>query len=188
LESALFKVIPIHQTIFNQPNDEDHPRKRFEMTLNLNSPPNHSQSPALSSTETEIGSAPSTAGQNPPDEYTHGEFENQPDVEDDPNRPLQGYPELAKLIANYPDFEAFQSFKDLSIKSLLYYQAELDKLREDLHRLEWRDFQNEPFPDAKLCCVRASTILLGKDSDNVKARKQYNLMKRIREVLKEYRA
>jgi hypothetical protein len=143
------------------------------------------KSPTSSSSGTAIASAPSTAGRIPPDEYTHGEFENLPDPEDDLNCALQGYPELAKQIVDYPDFEAFQSFKDLSIKSLLYYQAELDEIRKDLHQLEWRDFRTD---DRKEYCVRADFILQGEYIDNERAKRQFALITRMRQVMKDYRA
>jgi hypothetical protein len=107
------------------------------------------------------------------------------DVEDDLERPLHGYPKLARLIAQYPDFEAFQSFKDLNIKSLLYYQAELAELRKDLHRCEWKDYQEEPFARAAKCCVRADVLIMDSD-DETRAKEQMKLMKRIRRLLKEY--
>jgi hypothetical protein len=61
------------------------------------------------------------------------------DRANDVNSPVPGWPTLAKVMAQTPDFEAFASFKDLSIKSLLYYQAELIYLREELHKIEWED-------------------------------------------------
>jgi hypothetical protein len=57
------------------------------------------------------------------------------------NYPVAGWPTLAQIIAQKPDLEAFPSFKDLSIKSLLYYQAELISLRKELHKVEWADFR-----------------------------------------------
>jgi hypothetical protein len=35
-----------------------------------------------------------------------------------------GWPCLAELMFKHPGFESFQAFRDLRIKSLLYYQAE----------------------------------------------------------------
>jgi hypothetical protein len=147
------------------------------------------QSPTSSSSGTVIGSVPPTPGRVPGDEYTRTPYDNILDPEEDLNCPLQGYPELAKQIADYPDFEAFQSFKDLSIKSLLYYQAELDELRKDLHKLEWRDFRTGQFDDAKEYCVRADYVVQAQNLENgERAKRQYALVTRIREVLKQYRA
>lgn len=137
-------------------------------------------SPTSLSSGTAIASAPSTPGQPP---YTRTEYDGIPDVEDDPRVPLGGYPKLANLITEYPDFEAFQSFKDLNIKSLLYYQAELAELREDLHRLEWRDFRTERCDPRAKYCIRADNLLKGGDPEKGK---QKELLKKIRKVLKKY--
>src|SRR6266496_2111991 len=66
------------------------------------------------------------------------------DPKDDLSRPLHGWPELAKTIEKYPDFEAFPTFRDLNIKSLLYYQCQLSQLREELHEIEWMDHRENP--------------------------------------------
>jgi len=99
----------------------------------------------------------------------------------DLEHPLHGWPELARLIAKKPDFEAFQSFKDLNIKSLLYYQAELDQLREDLHRVEWGDYR-----EGHNFGKHVGSLLVRKDSEDKKERKQIDLVIKIRGVLKEY--
>ena len=108
------------------------------------------------------------------------------DPEKDRNQPLHGWPELAKRIAETPDFEAFQSFKDLNIKSLLYYQVELDKLRMDLHRIEWKNHREGQFPDAQELGKHAGLLLGCKSSQDKEERKQIDLIVKIREVLKEY--
>jgi hypothetical protein len=53
---------------------------------------------------------------------------------------VPGWPALARTIANKPAFVAFPSFNDLNVKSLLYYQAELIKLRKELHETEYQDY------------------------------------------------
>lgn len=58
---------------------------------------------------------------------------------DDVNDPVTGWPVLSRIIAKNPELEAFPSFGDLMVKSLLYYQAELISLRKDLHQAEWAD-------------------------------------------------
>lgn len=140
-----------------------------------------------SSGGTAAASAPSISGQRSRDEYTVTVYDNEPDIDDDRRFPVPGYPTLTKLIVDYPDFEAFQSFRDLNIKSLLYYQAELEELRRDLHALEWRDYRDEPFPDSEMCCLTYEAIMLGRNAgDESAAGMQYAKIQRIREVLKEY--
>jgi hypothetical protein len=75
-------------------------------------------------------------------------------------------------MAKTPDFTALPRFRDLNVKSLLYYQVELTKLRKRLHRQEYRD--------ANKYAERADFLITDKNS------KQYKLIKKIRKVLKEY--
>lgn len=56
------------------------------------------------------------------------------------NDPVPGWPRLAKTISEHPELEAFPSFTDLCVKSLLYYQAELIALRKELHEEELKDW------------------------------------------------
>lgn len=88
-------------------------------------------------------------------------------------------------MALTPDFEAFQAFRDLNLKSLLYYQAELVSLRERLHALEWQDWRRGD----------GRTVEFAKDLEYLfssemeadpRVRKQWNLVRRLRSVLKEY--
>jgi hypothetical protein len=67
---------------------------------------------------------------------THYDEDDERDASHDLKQPCHGWPELVKVMVESPGFEAFQAFRDLNIKSLLYYQAELVKLRRQLHALE----------------------------------------------------
>ncbi|KAH8672829.1 hypothetical protein BGZ60DRAFT_557793 [Tricladium varicosporioides] len=60
--------------------------------------------------------------------------------EDEENNPIPGWPKFSNLITTNPGLEAFPSYRDLNIKSLLYYQAELDTLREKLYKRELYDY------------------------------------------------
>lgn len=103
----------------------------------------------------------------------------------DLNRPLQGWPELAKLIARKPDFEAFESFKDLRIKSLLYYQAELAQLRAGLHGQEWTEHRQGQFASAQDLGARLDTL---HNCEKLYPERftQIRRVREIRKVLKEY--
>ena len=107
---------------------------------------------------------------------------------EDLTRPLHGWPRIAKLISEQSDFEAFDPFKDLQIKSLLYYQAELDDLRKDLHQQEWIDFRTGRFENADQLGERVDSLLATERNDGVTyyAKDQMKLVGRIRVVLKEY--
>jgi len=119
-------------------------------------------------------------------ECTQTPYDKIEDPEDDPTLPpVHGWPELAKLISHHPGFEAFQAFRDLNVKSLLYYQAELADLRKDLHKVEWEDHRRG-VDRAEGLCRRVDWLLLSEFDKNKQAQEQMRLMRRIREVLKEY--
>ncbi|RDW74191.1 hypothetical protein BP5796_07633 [Coleophoma crateriformis] len=101
---------------------------------------------------------------------------------------VPGWPQVAEYISEEPCFEAFEAFKDLHIKSLLYYQAELWVLRDNLHELEWDDHdKNDGGDDATAQSLdiffRPSN---SPDQDEDTAKRQINLMREIRKVLKDY--
>jgi hypothetical protein len=104
------------------------------------------------------------------------------DVADDLNTPIPGWPRVAKLMAETPDFAAFSRFQDLNIKSLLYYQAELTLLRKKLHVEEWNDFRDGDEENAKKFFKRADRLVSSKTPNN----KQWNLVLDMRRLLKEY--
>jgi hypothetical protein len=52
---------------------------------------------------------------------------------------VEGWPLLAKLMANKADFEAFPRFEELNVKNLLYYQVELASIKIRLERREKSD-------------------------------------------------
>lgn len=110
-------------------------------------------------------------------------FEEKP--EKDLNKPLHGWPALAKEMERYPDFEAFPTFRDLNIKSLLYYQAELDDFRHRLQLREWKDHRENAFEDADTLNQNIKALLKGKGTGD-RRETQLNLITDMRKVLKEY--
>jgi hypothetical protein len=123
-----------------------------------------------------------------------------PDDERNPannvNFPVDGWPTLARIIATKPDLEAFASFPDLGIKSLLYYQAELIYLRKKLHEEEWKDFRTDDIEKSSKYADNLEALILGreasieskeKDNENsLPLPRQWVLIERIRATLKEY--
>ena len=112
---------------------------------------------------------------------------------DDPasnvNRPVPGWPTLAKLIAQNPDLEAFPSFTDLAAKSLLYYQAELISLRKHLHKLEWADYRTSDDEVPSSFADNLSFLIRARDEaiENQTALPlQWIVMEKIRTTLDEY--
>ncbi|KAK0636770.1 hypothetical protein B0T17DRAFT_613452 [Bombardia bombarda] len=53
----------------------------------------------------------------------------------------EGWPMLAKEMADQPDYESFRRFRELNVKNLLYYQVEIAALERDLMAAEAEDSQ-----------------------------------------------
>jgi hypothetical protein len=47
-----------------------------------------------------------------------------------------GYPAIASIMAKYPDFAMFRRFRALNARSILYYQAELIQVEDDIREHE----------------------------------------------------
>jgi hypothetical protein len=100
---------------------------------------------------------------------------------------VPGWPELTQLIAKHPDLEAFPPYRDLHIKSLLYYQAELDSLRSRLQDIEMFDYRQGQFKQAKNIAKNVDELLDTKDNEQEPgAHYQLDLVNDVRRVLKEY--
>ncbi|KAF5873537.1 uncharacterized protein Bfra_004999 [Botrytis fragariae] len=125
-----------------------------------------------------------------PPPFTSGPWDEIKDPSKDLNRPLPGWPLVSKLIAQYPDLEAFKAFRDLNIKSLLYYQAELENLSRKLHQAEYnehRQGEQEGITRASMMAMNLDYYLIHARMDDNKCKsKQVKIMKQIRVVLKEY--
>ncbi|KAM3070480.1 hypothetical protein ACMFMG_010303 [Clarireedia jacksonii] len=107
----------------------------------------------------------------------------------DLTRPLRGWPMLTKLMSDVPDFEAFPQFKALNIKSLLYYQAELDEIQKELHELEYHDYRHgkqQRNLDPSKWANNLGYLMMCEYEDTAAYRQQWDLIKRMRKVLKEY--
>lgn len=95
---------------------------------------------------------------------------------------------VADLIAAVPEFETYSRFRELNIKNLLYYQVELALLRDQLTSLELKDWA-----ERKMSCVGefakyADHLVSSPTLQNPRDRKQWNLVVKIRDRLKEYNA
>jgi hypothetical protein len=98
-----------------------------------------------------------------------------------------GYPRLAEYLGEHPNFALFRRFGALSSRNLLYYQAELLELKEELEDLERRDndlAKSDPDNEGD----RASTWywLGGKGCDDHSNKDQLNLVLKLRRLLQEY--
>lgn len=111
--------------------------------------------------------------------------EYKPNPEKDLKQPLHGWPELANLMADHPEFVSFPAFRYLNIKSLLYYQCQLSKLQEELHALEWEDHRDGG-GFAGEYCENVDTLLAHKDDGDAQAHEQIDKIEEVRTVLKNY--
>lgn len=73
-----------------------------------------------------------------------------------------------------PDLSAFPRFRDLNVKSLLYYQCQLTILRSKLHKMEYDD------------CAQGNDWAEFADDLVESNSPQLQLVKEMRVVLKEY--
>lgn len=99
---------------------------------------------------------------------------------------LHGWPAVAELISKHPEFEAFPAFRELNVKSLLYYKAELVELQEELHKCEWKDHTQRNFHSAGRMNAYLSSLRLCKGSGEDGAQNQLRLIEDIRVVLEKY--
>lgn len=99
--------------------------------------------------------------------------------------PPPGWPQLAKLIAIHPEFEAFPAFTELNVKSLFYYQAELVKLQDKLREIEWRDYRDQSRNGIQHSFAARADFLL-QPYGNEDRREQWELIQQIRKTLKDY--
>ena len=95
---------------------------------------------------------------------------------------VPGWPQLSVLMAKTPDFAAFPRFRDLNIKSLLYYQVQLEQLRKKLHEQEIKDATSDPDdgPGPELYKERAVDMVNDENAE------QFKIVEKMREVLKKY--
>jgi hypothetical protein len=113
------------------------------------------------------------------------------DVDENVNIPVSGWPRLAKIITQKPDLESFPTFTDLSIKSLLYYQAELIFLRKKLHEAEWTEYRqsqdDSDFPEYAANLHKFISAHERALKNNEDLPEQWIYIDRIRTILEKYR-
>jgi hypothetical protein len=54
----------------------------------------------------------------------------------DEHRERYGWPRLAEIMADVPEFAAFPRYRDLNLRNLLYYKAQIDSLKIKILRQE----------------------------------------------------
>jgi hypothetical protein len=159
----------------------------MDIGMSTNSLENHayqSSKPLIRNPTLDTESTTTAVNQSPiPHEYL------KEDAAEDLGRPLPGWPEVAKLISVTPGYEAFSAFRDLHIKSLLYYQNELSMLRNKLHKVEYDDFrrgQDGGDEDTSRYRENLDYLLRSRVLPNRRDRKQWEIIMQMRGLLKEY--
>lgn len=111
------------------------------------------------------------------------------DPRNDISQPVLGWPELALIISRYRGLDSLLIFKDLNLKSLFYYQAELEVLRKDLHRVEWDDHRACQDYCQSRFAYDLDWLLQCRDEAERNLQcvpEQWKLILRLRELLAEY--
>lgn len=95
---------------------------------------------------------------------------------------------MAKLIAKVPEYATFPRFRELNIKNLLYYQVELDGLGQQLTEIEQRDRRERGSPvHGEHYSKYADTLIQSQElAPGSQGRKQWDLVIKIRECLRDY--
>ena len=98
----------------------------------------------------------------------------------------QGYRKLAKLMVTDPCVSIFQPFSEANALDLLYLQAEICLVEDELRAVGWADsVSGDPKKkDFSVSVWRLKTYL---SEDNSETSRQWELILKLRRLLKEYR-
>lgn len=96
---------------------------------------------------------------------------------------MKGYKKIAALMGKYPGLGMVSQFSFLNIQSLLYRQAELIGLQQDLHELE---AANDRSQDEEKRLFSRDWYALSSAEEHDGSDEQWRLVLLIREKLKEY--
>jgi hypothetical protein len=97
---------------------------------------------------------------------------------------LQGYPKLARFIGERPGFAIFRRFSELNARNLLYLQAELLDVEEELYETEIDDQRDQ---DLRQLQFSMRGIHNGRVApEGSKAHSRWKLYEEQRRLLKEY--
>ena len=98
----------------------------------------------------------------------------------------QGYRKLAKLMATDPCVSIFQRFSEANALNLLYLQAEICLVEDELGAVAWADsVSDDPKKNGFSVSVwRLKTYLSEETSETSR---QWELVLKLRRLLKEYR-
>jgi hypothetical protein len=100
---------------------------------------------------------------------------------------LPGYPSLANFIASDRDRTTliYKRFDELAARNLLYLQSELAELQAKQHAFDQDDLAAELA--TKQCARNFSDFKKAQEANEPKQQERWELMKQIRDTLKDYR-
>jgi len=106
---------------------------------------------------------------------------------DGDNKKLEfGWPRLARELAQNACCEAYPRFRELNVKTLLYYQVEIAKLEAELNKIELEDFAQRGTRRDEYQKNAERMLFPRAAADDPKAQEQRRLVYEIRRLLKEY--
>jgi len=99
---------------------------------------------------------------------------------------VPGYPRLAGQMGRLPQLGVFRRFGALNMRNLLYYQAELAQIEQDLIQTELEDARNTQDLQGDYCGNWADLSGSTTDHNQEFSGEQWELVLKMRKLLKEY--
>ncbi|KIW81816.1 hypothetical protein Z517_04842 [Fonsecaea pedrosoi CBS 271.37] len=97
---------------------------------------------------------------------------------------MEGYTKIASFMGKHPESAQVLRFSDLNLQNILYLQAEIYGLREDLRKIEAQT-QNAPSDDLNDFALDWFTLASTQD-ENGRVNQQWQKFLQLRPLLKEY--
>lgn len=97
---------------------------------------------------------------------------------------MEGYTKIASFMGRHPESAQVLRFSDTNLQNILYLQAEIYGLREDLRKIEAEN-QNSSSDDLKNFALDWYTLASTQDNDG-STNKQWQKVVQLRRLLKEY--
>lgn len=104
---------------------------------------------------------------------------------------MEGYAKFANFMGKHPESAQVLRFSDINLQNILYLQAEIYGLREDLRKIEAQNqncsssSSSSSSDDLRNFALDWYTLASTRDNDG-KANKQWQKVVQLRELLKEY--
>lgn len=97
---------------------------------------------------------------------------------------MEGYSQIANFMSKHPDAALFSRFSDINLQNILYLQAEISGLREDLRQREARN-QDASSEGTKSAAFNWYALSEVPDHDDP-SESQWDKFLKLRQLLKQY--